>query len=86
MRVIKTRQLIEAERLLGLQPAPFNVPGFAYVTSETVELRALSVDGVCGLIRNYPLEVVFSSFGALGGCFSRSEKDALVEVEKSVKK
>ena len=82
--ITKSRELIEAERLL--KPLNRGI-GFAYATTKNHELRALSVDGVCTLIKIgiHHRGETFTNFGSYGGCSSESEGDALATIQQSIK-
>lgn len=82
MKIIETRELTEAKRLLGSDRI-----GFAYAETANFSLRALSVDGVARLIQvgiHHGGET-FENFGSLGGCSQKSEGDALADVQQALK-
>ncbi len=95
--LIKTRELIEAERLMTLAHAasktPFESPGYAYaMAGESLEVRALSIDGLvtklqtCMLERNHACYfVTWTNIGSIAGCSSHSEGDALAELQQRYK-
>lgn len=88
MKTIKTRELIEAARILAAhEQPPFDKPGYAYAVTKSYVLQALSIDGVFELAKvgiHHNGETV-TDFGSLGGCSNKSEADALADIQQYYK-
>lgn len=85
MKTIKSRELIEAERIVKTKDAN-NFVGYAYAETKNTTLAALSVDGVCEMIKlGLYTKEPFINFGAIGGCSSDTESHALADTQQRYK-